>query len=150
MRCMNGFLPMEPPKGMGRSFMKDQDPGVPAAMPRALRELAVAVAPESMDRLWVFPPLRKGRRESGLLAAGCFRGGEVRLLVTLAYRAEETGRGIEYEARVAEEGEAPVDRLPRIMEGVVHRAGEAFGEPRNIGISGNRERFQRLLEEGQA
>jgi len=127
--------------------MTEQDPGVPEALPRAVRCLADHVSPESVDRLWIFPALKKGRRENGVLAAGCFTGGERRLLVTVAYRAEETGKGVTFEHVFQEEGEAPEDRLPRVMEGVVQRFGEAPGSPRPVLVGGDPKTLEALLEE---
>jgi hypothetical protein len=139
--------------------MANSDPGVPEALPRALRHLAEHLGPRSLDRLWIFPPLRKGRRESGLIAAGCFNreagqdgegeeaGKERRRLVTLAYRAEETGKGVTFEPIVQEEGEAPDDRLPRVIEGVVQRSGEEHGEPRPVPLGGDPQALEALLEE---
>lgn len=127
--------------------MSEQDPGVPGALGEAFRRLTDRMAPERMDRLWIFPPIRKGRRESGLLAAGCFTASERRLLVTLAYRAEETGKGIAFDASFQEEGEAPVDRLPRVMEGVIQRSGEQLGEPRAVALGGDPEALEELLSD---
>lgn len=118
---------------------KSDDPGVPGALGRALVSLVSDVGVAAMDELWVFPPLRNGRRERGVLAAGCTVSSDDpdrRLLVTLAYVAEETGRGIEFDARFSAEGEAPLDRFPRIMDGVVRRTGEAHGTPRRIQVGG--------------
>lgn len=122
------------------------DPGVPGALSRALGELLDRMPVERLDRVWVFPPLRRGRRESGLLAAGCFGEGDRRLLLTVAYRAEETGKGIAFESAVAEEGEAPADRLPRVILGVVRRAGGELGEPRCLEVAGDRDRLADLIQ----
>jgi hypothetical protein len=125
--------------------MSERDPGVPGALGEALRRLTDRMPPERVDRLWIFPPIRKGRRESGLLAASCFAGSDRRLLVTLAYRAEETGSGIAFDASFQEEGEAPDDRLPRVIEGVIQRSGEQLGEPRSVDLGGVPEALEDLL-----
>lgn len=125
--------------------MRDQDPGAAGALTEAVRRLGTEVGAEALDCLWVFPPIRKGRKEQGLVAAGCFREGDRRAVVTLAYRAEETGKGLSFEARIQEEGEAPVALLPRIMSGVVERAGEPYGEPRTVELRGELERLEALL-----
>jgi hypothetical protein len=127
--------------------MAERDPGVPGALAEAIGRLSARVAPELMDRLWIFPPLRKGRRESGLVAAGCFADEGRRLLVTLAYRAQETGKGIAFEPSFQEEGEAPKDRLARVIEGVVQRSGEEFGEPRSVRLEGDPGALATLLGE---
>ncbi len=138
------------------------DPGVPEAEGRALQELLARIPAARIDGLWRFPPLRRGRRESGLLAAGVFpperspegpAGASVgldpdrRILVTLAWRAEETGQGVRFEPRFAEEGEAPPDRLPRVMAGVVRRMDEASGEPRYLEVGGDEAVLRTLLED---
>lgn len=127
-----------------------EDPGVPEALGRALSELVGQVGAEALDVLWIFPPLRKGRREHGVLAAGCGAAGsgleeDRRTLVTLAWTAEETGKGVAFETRFTEEGEAPPDRLPRIMEGVVRRAREHPGPARRIEVGGDPEQLRVLL-----
>ena len=127
--------------------MSDRDPGVPEALPRALNELTERVHPDALHRVWIFPPLRTGRRETGLIAAGCFVEGEGRLLVTLAYRAEEAGDGVRFEASFHEEGEAPEDRIPAIMSGVVRRLAEQPGDPRAVLLDGDSERLRTLVEE---
>lgn len=127
--------------------MVDHEPGVPEALPRALRALAERVPPTTMDRVWIFPPLRTGRRETGLVAAGCYTDGPRHLLVTLSYRSEETGRGVTFESSFQEEGEAPPDRLPRIMDGVVRRLEETPGDPRSHEVAGRRERLAEIVAE---
>ncbi|MEX0856101.1 MAG: hypothetical protein WD056_00900 [Gemmatimonadota bacterium] len=127
--------------------MADRDLGVPSALSTALRALAERVSPTRLDRLWIFPPLARGRTESGVIAGSCFAEGERRLLVTLAYRAEETGKGVSFTPVFQEEGEAPEDRLPRIMDGVVRRSPEAQSAPRSVSIAGSHEAFAGLMEE---
>lgn len=138
----------------------DRDPGVPDGELRALQALLERVPASRIDTLWRFPPLRTGRRESGLLAAGLFlpteEGVELpgpdalparRVLATLAWRAEETGQGIAFDVRFQEEGEAPPDRLPRVMAGVVRRMDEAAGEARYLEVGGDPETLASLMEE---
>jgi len=131
----------------------DRDPGVPEAEFRALTDLLAQVPAERVDGLWRFPPLRKGRKESGLLAAGVFPAGAAaadagrRVLVTLSWRAEETGKGVTYESTFLEEGEAPPDRLPRVMAGVMRRMDEATGEPRYLPVAGDAELLRALLKD---
>ncbi len=123
----------------------DRDPGVPEALPRALAALAEQVEPGSMHRIWIFPPLRRGRRETGLVAVAAYLGGEGRLLATLGWIAEETGEGVRFETSYQEEGEAPQERMPAIMKGVVSRLAEDPGDPDDHLIEGDPERFASLL-----
>lgn len=127
--------------------MSTRDIGVPGAVAEALCRLAERVPPDRLDRIWIFPPLVNGRRESGVLVAGCFGAEERRTLVTMAYRAEETGRGVTFEETFQEQGEAPPDRLPRVMEGVAQRSESGLEGPRSVRLEGDRERFEALVTE---
>ncbi len=103
---------------------------------------------ERIDRLWIFTPVRNGRRERGLLAVSLFRDGapERRVILTQTYQAEETGRGVTFDTGWMEEGEAPPERLPGVIEGVVRRSGEDQPMPREVEIGGSAPRFEELLE----
>ncbi len=123
----------------------DAGPGVPEALPRTLRTVGERLGPGAVDRLWVFPPLVRARREWGLVAAGCFEGHDARRLVTASYSAERTGKGLYLDVRLLDEGVAPADRLPRVMAGVVKRAPEPLGHPRIVEIGGVAEAFDALV-----
>ena len=132
----------------GSNVRKDADPGVPEALPRTLIRLRERLGIEDIDRLWIFPPVRKGRREHGLIAVSTFQAGEERRsMVTVAYSAEHTGRGIVVEPSFTRSGEAPPDRFPGVMQGVVHRAGEDKGVPREVDIDSSPEKFEALMAE---
>ena len=125
-----------------------EDPGVPEALPRSLVHARDRLGATAVDRLWIFPPIRRGRRERGLVAVSLFlEGEERRRLLTLAYTAERTGKGLTLEHTFHEEGDAPPELLPRVMAGVVRRAGEAYGDPREVDIEGSTERFAALVDE---
>ena len=127
------------------------DPGVPEALPRVLIRLRDRLGVDRVDRLWIFPPSRRGRREQGLVAVSAFHGDdERRRLLTVSYTAEHTGKGVTLEPSFTEEGEAPPDRFPGVMQGVVLRAGDGAGEAREVEIAGSPERFEELLEEFDA
>lgn len=127
---------------------RTKDPGVPEALPRTLTELRARVDPLTMDRLWVFPPIRRGRRERGLVAVSVYlEGEERRSLLTASYVGERSGLELTIESTFTQEGDAPAEFLPRIMEGVVRRAGEGLGEPTEVEIGGDPERFESLLGE---
>jgi hypothetical protein len=127
------------------------DPGVPEALPRVLVRLRDRLGVEGVDRLWIFPPVRSGRREQGLVAVSNFQAGDDRRrVVTVSYNAEHTGRGVTVEPSFTEEGDATPDRFPRVMEGVVRRGGEEKGEPREVEIGGSPLRFEELLQEFDA
>lgn len=127
--------------------MSERDIGVPGSVAEALRQLRSRLPPERLDRVWVFPPMADGRSESGVVAAGCFAGDDRRVLVTLSYRAEETGRGVTFRVSLREEGEAPRNLLPRIMEGVVTRSGIGLGPPRSTILNGDARALELLIDE---
>src|SRR5690606_21357384 len=89
-----------------------------------------------------------GRREWGLVAASVYTWEEERRrLLSAPYVAERTGQGVSIAHDLEEQGEAPPDRLPRIMEGVVRRGGEELGEPREVVLAGAAEAFEALMKE---
>ena len=120
-------------------------PGVPEALPRTIREVGRRLGPAAIDRLWIFPPMVRGRREWGLVAASCFDGNRGRRLITARYSAQRTGRGLYLDSRLLDEGVAPADRLPRVMEGVVKRGPRPLGSPRMVEVSGGTEAFDALM-----
>lgn len=127
---------------------KQDDPGVPEALPRTLIRLRDHLGVESIERLWIFPPVRRGRREQGLIAVSIFQPGkERRGVVTVAYNAEHTGKGITVEPAFTVQGEAPAETFPPVMQGVVRRSGEGAGEPREIVIDRSAASFEELMEE---
>ncbi len=73
-------------------------------------------------------------------------GEERRRLYTVAYAAERTGRALTVQPAFTQEGEAPPELLPRVMEGVVRRSGET-GDPREVEIEGSAGAFEALLAE---
>lgn len=121
-------------------------PGVPEAIPRTVRELERRLGVASIDRLWIFPPLIRGRREWGLVAASSFEGQRARRLVTARYSARRTGRGLYLDARYLDQGVAPADRLPRVMEGVVRRGPAPLGGPRVVEVGGDPAAFDAFMK----
>ncbi|MGD8321213.1 MAG: hypothetical protein PVJ02_12175 [Gemmatimonadota bacterium] len=121
---------------------------MPEALPRSLVHARDRLGAGRLDRLWIFPPIKRGRRERGLVALSLYLDGtERRRLLTLAYTAERSGLNLTVEHAFHEEGEAPPELLPRVMDGVVRRAGEAYGEPREVAIEGETDRFSALVGE---
>jgi len=131
--------------------VKDEgDPGVPEAIPRTLQMIARRLGESEIDRLWVFPPLILGRKERGLVAASCFAEDGSRRLYTAPYSAERTGAGLSVVNGITEEGRAPPDRLPRVMQGVARRSEMDLGEPRVVEIAGDPTKLKALLDEFDA
>lgn len=130
--------------------MKNHHPkdGVPGALGLAVEHLAEKLGTHTVRSLWLFPPLRGRRREVGLVAVALGPAEEDRRsLVTVRYAAELTGRGVRFEPRLEAEGEAPADRLPRIIGGVVRRSELETGDPREVTVDGDAEVLQGLVEE---
>jgi len=134
---------------------------VPEALPGTLRALAKRLDVVTVDRLWIFPPLVRGRREWGLVAVSCFVApndlekpaapdGDQRRLYTASYSAERTGKGLVINPVLAEEGAAPLDRLPRVMDGVVRRSPDSRGDAREVSIAGDIDTFEQLVAELEA
>ena len=128
--------------------LRKDDPGVPEALPRILMRVRDRLDVETIDKLWIFQPVRSGRREQGLVAVSAFQNGqERRVMITVAYIAEHTGRGVSVEPTFTMEGAAPADIFPPVMKGVVRRSGEGAAEPRAVAISGSAAKFEELLAE---
>ena len=128
--------------------LRKDDPGVPEALPRTLMRVRDRLGVDTIDQLWIFPPVRRGRREQGLVAVSTFQHGqERRTMITVAYNAEHTGKGVSVEPTFTMEGAAPADTFPPVMQGVVRRSGEGAAEPRAVVIGGSAAKFEDLLAE---
>ena len=124
------------------------DSPVPEAIGRLLASLEKRVGIDSLDRIWIFPPLIRGRREWGLIAVSCVAPDpSQRTLVTGRYSAELTGRGVDFEEEFLTEGVAPPDRLHLVMDGVVRRSDLQLGVPREKEIGGDADAWEALLVE---
>ena len=134
-----------------QAIESSRDPGVPEALPRVLIRVRDHFGSELIDRLWLFPPVRRGRREQGLVAVSTFlEGQERRAMVTVAYTAEHSGASVSIETSFTQEGEAFPERFPAVMLGVVDRTRETPGEAREVEISGSGQKFEELMEDFDA
>ena len=130
-----------------QAIESSRDPGVPEALPRVLIRVRDHFGSALIDRLWLFPPVRRGRREQGLVAVSTFlEGQQRRAMVTVAYTAEHSGAGVSIETWFTQEGEALPERFPAVMLGVVNRTRETPGEAREVEISGSGPKFEELME----
>jgi hypothetical protein len=99
---------------------------VDATLAAALGALAQRLPPERVDAVWLFPARQLGARESGLAVLSTFAEGDearrTRTIHTLHYVTEPRPKGPPArEDALAEVGTVPVDRVGRIIEGVLHR-----------------------------
>jgi hypothetical protein len=120
----------------------------PEAIGRILVQIRDRLGIQDLDRVWIFPPLVKGRKEWGLVAVS-YRGlgSEQRTIYTARYMAELTGTGVAFESEMASEGTAPAGRLDRVMDGVARRSELQLGDPRVVRISGSAAEFSALLQD---
>jgi hypothetical protein len=124
------------------------DSPVPDAVGRVLQGILDRYGGENVDRVWIFPPLIRGRRESGLVAfSGLTPDSFRRTLYTARYSAELTRTGGSVDYGISVEGDAPPDRLSRVMDGVVRRSDLQLGDAREVEIRGDAERLRALIEE---
>ena len=131
-----------------KTIVASRDPGVPEALPRVLIRVRDHFGTELIDRLWLFPPVRRRRQEQGLVAVSTFlEGEERRAMVTVAYTAEHSGAGVSIETWFTQEGEALPERFPAVMAGVVRRTKEMLGEAREVKISSSGQKFEELMED---
>jgi hypothetical protein len=92
---------------------------------RVAEAVAERLAPETIDGIWLFAPVRRESREWGTAIIASRADGERRLVYTARYvlviRGKERGRG---KVVVEEVGESPVTVLHEVVAGVQERAGE--------------------------
>lgn len=123
------------------------DPGVPEGLATTLALVRGRLAADSIDRLWIFPPMTRGRRERGLVAISCYAEKERRRLFTAAYQARRRGLDLGVAPELVEQGLAPADSLPRVMTGVVRRESLQLGEPREVVVGGDPATLDGLVAE---
>ena len=116
----------------------------------ALAGAAARVPPERVDEVWVFPARQGGTKETGLAVLCAYEEGvegrERRTIYTVQYEAE-TPRGGRFQRTdtVLEQGTVPVDRMGRIIDGVVRRLGEEQPAPDVHPTGGDPEKWAELL-----
>lgn len=119
----------------------------------ALAAAAGTVAPERIDRVWLFPARQTGDRETGLAVLASWPPGEPasdrRGVWTLEYQVEQLAGGKARRAdSLAEQAVVPAGRVERVIEGVLRRLGTESEVPRMEEVDGSPERWAALLAEG--
>jgi hypothetical protein len=115
-----------------------------------LRELPGRVPVERIERIWVFGVRQVGERESGLIVLSLLpppeRAEDQRQVVTWRYEAERVRGRLQRSDAVAEEGWAPAERIPRLIEGVLARLRDETENPVTETIGGSERRWTALLQ----
>lgn len=111
----------EAPLGVTRRL----EPGLGLGWTRVAQAVAARVAPERIERVWLFAPVRQEEREWGTAVVVCRTDGVRRHVVTASYllvvRGRDRGQG---KITVEDVGESPVEVLHEVIRGVQERAGE--------------------------
>lgn len=92
---------------------------------KTAERVSEAVAVETIDRIWLFPPVRRDDREWGTAVISCRLPEGRRRIHTASYllviRGRERGRG---KVTIEEVGESPQAVVDDVILGVKERAGE--------------------------
>jgi hypothetical protein len=114
-----------------------------------LRELPSRVPVERIERVWLFAPREIGAKESGLVVLSLLPDADrpegQRQVVTWRYEAERVRGRVRREDAVGEEGWAPAEWIPRLIDGVLARLGDESENPIEEAIDGSGERWNALL-----
>jgi hypothetical protein len=123
-----------------------EDPGAPHALIQRIPEI---VAVPGIDYLWIFPPRRVAAGESSVVVVAAFDADDRRRIITAHFTVARNRKGIAtVTALFDEHGAAPVDAVPRIVQGVLRRLGEdTTAEPRDVLIDGRQDRWDALVTE---
>jgi hypothetical protein len=127
-------------------------PAPTAPLQQLLREIPQRFPTERIDRVWIFAPREMTGKESGLVVlsltaaqASTETVPEVRHVITWHYEAVRARGGVRRTDAVTEQGSAPPDRIPRLIEGVIARLGEAAESPITESIGGDSGRWNEFL-----
>jgi hypothetical protein len=103
----------------------DRAPGLGLGWTRVAEKVRESVAIETIDRIWLFAPVRRDDREWGTAVVSCHAAAGRRSVYTAGYllvvRGRERGRGHVF---IEEVGESPVSVVDEVIAGVQERAGE--------------------------
>jgi hypothetical protein len=120
------------------------------ALQRLLLDLPATFPPESIDRVWLFAPRERAGRETGLVVLSLREtdaGDEdARRLVTWRYEAVREKKALRRTDALTEQGRAPADRIPRLIDGVLARLGDEAENPVAESIGGDPARWDVFLQ----
>lgn len=133
--------------------MEAPQPGrIDPALAAALGAAAERIPPERVDAVWLFPARQLGARESGLAVLSVYADGDearrTRTIHTLHYVMEPPApraRPVRTD-ELREQGTVPLDRVDRIIEGVLRRL-DVPETPDVRETAGDATRWEALLAE---
>ena len=103
----------------------DRAPGLGLGWTRVAEKVRESVAIGTIDRIWLFVPVRRDDREWGTAVVSCHAAAGRRSIYTASYllvvRGRERGRG---QVSIEEVGESPVSVVDEVIAGVQERARE--------------------------
>ncbi len=115
-----------------------------------LVSLASRVSTHALDELWIFPPRANSRSESALVVVSAFHDdADRRRILTARYKAtRQANNQFIVEESLVEHAVAPVDRIERIIEGVIRRLDDDLAQlaPVPARIHGETEKWTALLD----
>jgi hypothetical protein len=120
-----------------------------ASMASLVDRVSGLVDVATIDELWLFPTRRAAGVESTVFVLSVQEPGDRRAVITAHVRAIRNKRGEPaIETKVDEHATAPPERLPFVIEGVLHRLSDDFAAtpPSHARIDGSAERWQALVE----
>jgi hypothetical protein len=123
---------------------------VDPALAAALAAAASTLAPERVETVWLFPPRRRGARESGVavLALRSEDPHEAALVICTVHHETEPGPKGQavWRDRTLEQGRVPPERVDGILEGVLRRL-DRPEIPEVRQVAGDRAAWARLLDD---
>lgn len=114
----------------------------------ALRASSSRLDPERLDRIWFFPARSVGKQESALAVLTLVEpepDGDRRVVLTLVTSGEPGEAHARWSSELTDHGSVPVERVERLIDGVVHRLRDARETPRIEPIAGDASRWAALL-----
>jgi hypothetical protein len=128
-------------------------PTASAALLRVLAGIPEVAPPAEIDHAWVFAPRDLAGRESGLVVLSLLVPDgppDQRRLLTVAYESTPGPGEPRVSRTVTEQGRAPADRIPRLIDGVRARLHDEPGDPLSEPVHGDPSRWSSLLERLEA
>jgi hypothetical protein len=122
----------------------------PGALHALIERISEHTAVATIDYLWLFPARRVAIGESIVIVIAAFADDPGRRRVSTAhFTVARTRKGAAtVNVSFDEHASAPVDAVPRIVQGVLRRLGaDAEASPREESINGEQERWDALIVE---